>query len=108
MLFDNPALTRLVVTVYAPFRSPRDSFFLPLRQVAPLWPCDVAAFVEAAGRRPSVPSTCFYTVADGAMTWSSCLDPETPADCLESPEVHLTMATNPRYGPCLRNDLYDR
>ena len=90
-----PALTRQVITVCSPFRAPLDSFFLPLRQVAPFWPCDVTTFVEAVSRRPSVPATCLYTVTDGTVTWNSCLDPETLADCLEFPGVHLTMATNP-------------
>lgn len=91
----HPALTRQVITVCSPFRAPLDSFFLPLRQLVPLWPCDVPAFVEAVSRRPSVPSTCLYTVTDGTVTWSSCLDPETPADCLQFQGVHLTMPTNP-------------
>ena len=101
----HPALTRQVVTVCSPFRSPLDSFFLPLRQVAPFWPCDVAAFVEAVSRRPPVPSTCFYTVTDGTVTWGSCLDPETPTDCLEFSGVHLTMATNPEVWSMLAERL---
>ncbi len=90
-----PALVRRVVTVCSPFRSPLDSFFLPLRRVAPLWPCDLVHFIEAVGRRPPVPTTCLYTVTDGTVAWRSCLDPETPADCLEFAGVHVTMASNP-------------
>ena len=90
-----PALVRQVITVCSPFRSPLDSFFLPLRRVAPLWPCDVAAFTDAVGRRPSVPSTCLYTVTDGTVAWGSCLDPDTPTDCFEFEGVHVTRALNP-------------
>ena len=91
----HPSLVRQVVTVCSPFRSPLDSFFLPLRQFTPLWPCDVTAFVDTVGRSPPVPSTCLYTVTDGTVAWSSCLDPDAPADCFEFTGVHVTMASNP-------------
>ena len=91
----HPALVRQVITVCSPFRSPLDSFFLPLRRIAPLWPCDVTAFIELVGRRPSIPSTCLYTVTDGTVAWGSCLDPDTPTDCFEFEGVHVTMALNP-------------
>ena len=90
-----PALVQPVVTVCSPFRSPFDSFFLPLRRVAPLWPCDLVDFIEAVGRRSAVPTTCLYTVTDGTVAWRSCLDPDTPADCIEFEGVHVTMASNP-------------
>ena len=90
----HPALVRQVITVCSPFRSPLDSFFLPLRRIAQLWPCDVGGFIDAVGRKPSVPSTCLYTITDGTVAWSSCLDPETPADCFAFEGPHVTMATN--------------
>lgn len=90
----HPALVRQVITVCSPFRSPLDSFFLPLRHIAPLWPCDVAGFVEAVCRRPPMPSTCLYTVTDGTVAWGSCLNPDAPADCLGFAGAHVTMASN--------------
>lgn len=90
-----PALVRQVITVCSPFRSPLDSFFLPLRRIAPLWRCDMAGFIDAVSRRPCVPSTCLYTVTDGTVAWRSCLDPDDPADCLEFEGEHVTMALNP-------------
>ena len=104
MAHHQPAAVRQVITVCSPFRSPLDSFFLPLRQVAPLWPCDVSAFIEAVGRTPSVPSTCLYTVTDGTVAWGSCLDLDAPADCLEFQGAHVTMAAN----PFVRSLLADR
>ena len=95
MAQSHPASVRQVITVCSPFRSPLDSFFLPLRHLAPLWPCDVAAFIEAVGRRPPVPSTCLYTVTDGTVAWGSCLDPNNPTDCFKFEGVHVTMALNP-------------
>jgi pimeloyl-ACP methyl ester carboxylesterase len=88
-------LVRQVITVCSPFRSPLDSFFLPLRQIAPLWPCDVAAFVEAVSLPPRVPATYLYTTMDGMVAWASCLDPENPADCFEFRGAHMTMPSNP-------------
>ncbi len=92
---NRPETVRQVITVCSPFRAPLDSFFLPLRQVAPLWPCDVASFIEMVGRCPPVPATCLYTVTDGAVAWNSCLDPDAPADCIRFEGVHVTMAANP-------------
>ena len=90
-----PEAVRQVITVCSPFRSPLDSFFLPLRRLAPLWPCDASAFIETVGRSPAVPSTCLYTITDGTVAWSSCMDPDNPADCLEFEGAHVTMASNP-------------
>lgn len=86
---------RQVITVCSPFRSPLDSFFLPLRQIAPLWPCDVATFVHEVSLPPPVPATYLYTITDGTVAWASCLDPENPADCFEFKGAHLTMPSNP-------------
>jgi pimeloyl-ACP methyl ester carboxylesterase len=90
-----PASVRQVISICSPFRSPLDSFFLPLRPVAPLWPCDVSAFLEVVGRPLPVPTTCLYTTTDGTVAWGSCLDPQIPEDCLEFKGEHVTMASNP-------------
>jgi pimeloyl-ACP methyl ester carboxylesterase len=88
-------LVRQVITVCSPFRSPLDSFFLPLRQIAPLWPGDVATFVHEVSLPPPIPATYLYTITDGTVSWESCLDPERPTDCFEFKGSHMTMPSNP-------------
>jgi pimeloyl-ACP methyl ester carboxylesterase len=88
-------LVRQVITVCSPFRSPLDSFFLPLRQIAPLWPGDAATFVHDVSLPPPIPATYLYTVTDGTVAWASCLDPERPIDCFEFKGSHMTMPSNP-------------
>ena len=91
----HPSLVRQVITVGSPFRSPLDSFFLPLRHIAAMWPGDTAAFVKAVERRPPVAATSLYTMTDGTVAWQSCLDPDTPERCHMFVGPHVTMAANP-------------
>jgi pimeloyl-ACP methyl ester carboxylesterase len=88
-------LVRQVITVCSPFRSPLDSFFLPLRQIAPLWLGDVATLVHEVSLPPPIPATYLYTITDGIVSWESCLDPERPTDCFEFKGSHMTMPANP-------------
>lgn len=101
----HPTLVCQVITVCSPFRSPLDSFFLPLRQLAPIWPCDVSAFLDAVSCRPPVPMTCLYTITDGTVAWRSCLDPEAPADCFEFKGEHVTIAINPMVWSLIASQL---
>jgi hypothetical protein len=88
-------LVRQVITVCSPFRSPLDSFFLPLRQIAPLWPGDVATFVHELSLPPPIPATYLHTITDGTVAWASCMDPDRPTDCFEFKGSHMTMPSNP-------------
>ena len=92
----NPAAVRQVVTICTPFRSPLDSFFLPLRPALPLWRgIDLQALATSIEEPLPVPGTFVYTTSDGTVAWQSCYDPRYPGDCFEVTGPHVTMATNP-------------
>ncbi len=85
-----------VITVCSPFRAPLDSFYLPLRRAAKLWPIPgLTEMAEEIEQPLPVPGTYIYSRNDGIVAWQSCLDPRFPGDCFAIEGPHVTIANDP-------------
>jgi len=104
--FRHPACVRQVITVCSPFRSPLDSFWLPLRPALSLWPVPgLAGLAETLERPLPVPCTCLYSKRDGIVAWRSCFDPSRPGDSFEIAGSHVTIGNDPSVTAIVLNRL---
>jgi hypothetical protein len=96
LAFRHPACVRQVITVCSPFRSPLDSFWLPLRPALRVWPVPgLTGIAETLDRPLPVPCTCLYSRRDGIVAWRSCFDPSRPGDSFEIAGSHVTIGNDP-------------
>jgi pimeloyl-ACP methyl ester carboxylesterase len=91
----HPAQVRQVVTVCSPFRAPIDSFWLPLRPAAKIWPVPgLASLAEDLQRPLPVPCASLYSRRDGIVAWASCRDPGRPQENFEIAASHVMIAND--------------
>nr|WP_294503678.1 alpha/beta fold hydrolase [uncultured Rhodopila sp.] len=92
----HPGRVRQVITVCSPFRAPMDSFWLPLRPAAKLWPVpELAGLAEDLQLPLPVPCASLYSKRDGIVAWASCRDPARPDESFEIAASHVMIANDP-------------
>lgn len=91
----HPAQVRAVITVCSPFRDAIDSVFFRIDGLVDRWGPDTRALADEIAGPFAAPATFIYTRDDGVVAWESCVDPERPADNVETHGPHVTIARNP-------------
>lgn len=96
LALNHPDRVRQVITVCSPFRSPIDSFWLPLRPMLKIWGmADLEIMAHALEQNLPVPSAALYSRRDGVVAWQSCIDPQHPETSWEIDGGHMTISSNP-------------
>jgi pimeloyl-ACP methyl ester carboxylesterase len=92
----HPTRIRRVITVCSPFRLPTATRLEPIyRLLSPLHHGQDAV-LRGLAAPPPVPTTAIYTVTDGVVAWTSCVDePGRGRENVAIAGAHTTMLENP-------------
>ena len=92
----HPTRIRRVITVCSPFRLPTATRLEPIYQLLSPLHRGQDAVLRGLAPPPPVPTTAIYTVTDGVVAWTSCVDEPGPGrENVAIAGAHTTMLENP-------------